>query len=163
MPKKIELQQHLGAAELARRYRAARDPVERTHYQIVWLLARGKTTTEVMAATGYSRSWVQEVARRYNRQGAAGLGDRRHRNPGGEALLDQAGRGELRAALAGEAPDGGLWSGPKVAGWIAAKLGRTVSERSGWVYLRRVGYSPQVPRPAHAGADAAERAAFPKG
>ena len=160
MPKKIELQQHLGAAELARRYRAARDPVERTHYQIVWLLARGKTTTEVMAATGYSRSWVQEVARRYNRQGAAGLGDRRHRNPGGEALLDQAGRGELRAALAGEAPDGGLWSGRKVAARIARKAGRAVGPQRGWEYLRRLGHTPKVPRPAHA---AAEQAAFPKG
>ena len=163
MAKRIRLHRHLPADELARRYRAARDPVERSHYQIVWLLAQGKATGEVMAATGYSRSWVQQVARRYNREGPAGLGDRRHHNPGKAPLLDAPGRGELRAALAGEAPDGGLWTGPKVARWLAARLGRPVGQRVGWLYLRRVRHSPQVPRPAHAEADAAERAAFPKG
>jgi hypothetical protein len=35
-----------GAPE-CRRYREATDPVERSQYQIVWLLSRGKTTSEV--------------------------------------------------------------------------------------------------------------------
>src|SRR5215210_4258529 len=146
MVEKIKLQPHLDTAELARRYRAARDPVARGHDQLIWLLAQGKTTSEVMAATGYSRGWVQEIARRYNQQGPSGLGDRRHHNRGGAPLLDGAGREGLRAALAGDAADGGQWSGPKVAAWIAARLGRRVSERSGWVWLRRVDYTPQVPR-----------------
>jgi transposase len=162
MAKAIKLQAHLDTAELARRYRAARDPVERSHYQLIWLLAQGKTTSEVMAATGYSRGWVQEIARRYNQQGPSGLGDRRHHNPGGPPLLDEAGCEGLRAALAGTAPDGGLWSGPKVAAWIADQLGRAVSERVGWIYLRKVDYRPKVPRPAHAEADPQEQAAFPK-
>ena len=151
MVKKLRLQPHLGADELERRYRAARDPVERAHYQIVWLLSRGWATAAVMAATGYSRGWVQEVARRYNRAGPAGLGDRRHANPGGAALLDDAGQGELRGALAGE------------AAWMAEKLGRAVGAQRGWEYLRRLGHTPQVPRPAHADADGEEQVAFPKG
>lgn len=163
MAKKIPLQPHLSAGELARRYRAARDPAERSHHQILWLLAQGKATGEAMAATGYSRSWAQEIARRYNREGPAGLGDRRRHNPGSAALLDARGREALRGALAGAAPGGGLWTGPKVARWIADRLGRRVSERSGWVYLRRVGYSPQVPRPAHAAAGPEQQARFPKG
>ena len=163
MVKELRLHPHLGADELERRYRAARDPVERAHYQIVWLLSQGRATAEVMAATGYSRGWVQAVARRYNRDGPAGLGDRRHANPGGAALLDDAGRGALRQALAGAAPDGGLWSRPKVAAWLAERLGRAVGAQRGWEYLRRLGRTPQVPRPAHAEADAEECAAFPKG
>ena len=78
------------------------------------------------------------------------------------ALLDAAGQRELDEALRGEAPDGGLWSGPKVAAWIADQLGRAVSERVGWIYLRKVDYRPKVPRPAHAEADPQEQAAFPK-
>ena len=163
MAKKIPLQHQLDRAELERRYRGAADPVERTHYQIIWLLAAGKTTSEVMGGSGYSRGWAQQVARRYNQHGPAGLGDRRRRTPGAAPLLDAAGQEALRGALAGAAPDGGLWSGPKVAAWIAAKLGRTVSERVGWEDLRRVRYRPQVPRPPHAAAEAEERAAFPKG
>ena len=165
MVKKLRLQPHLGADELERRYRAARDPVERAHYQIVWLLSQGWATAEVMAATGYSRGWVQAVARRYHRDGPAGLGDQRHTNPGGaaRALLDAAGQQELRAALAGEAPDGGRWSGRKVAAWMADKVGRAIGPQRGWEYLRRRGYRPQVPRPRHAEAHAAEQAAFPTG
>lgn len=163
MVKRIQLAAHLTTAELERRYRAACDPVARTHYQILWLLARGRTTSEVMAATGYSRQWVQEVARRYTREGPQGVGDRRRHNPGGAPLLDEAARQELREALGGAAPDGGLWNGPKVAAWIGERLWRRVHARRGWEYLRRLRHSPKVPRPAHAEADAVERAAFPKG
>ena len=165
MAKTIKLQPHLTTEELERRYRAAHEPVERSHYQIIWLLSTGQTTGAVMAATGYSRGWVQQVAKRYNAGGPAALGDQRHRNPGGaaRALLDEAGRQELRVALAGDAPDGGLWSGRKVAEWIARKAGRAVGPQRGWEYLRCPGHAPQAPRPAHAEADPAERAAFPKG
>ncbi len=52
MAKTIKLQPHLTSDELARRYRAARDPVARSHYQIIWLLSAGKTTSAVMAASG---------------------------------------------------------------------------------------------------------------
>ena len=165
MPKQIPLRPHLEPAELERRDRAAREPVERTHYQILWLLSTGRTTTAVMEATGYSRGWVQEVARRYTTGGPAALGDQRHTNPGGaaRALLDAAGQQELRAALAGEAPDGGRWSGRKVAAWMADKVGRAIGPQRGWEYLRRRGYRPKVPRPRHAEAHAAEQAAFPTG
>ena len=164
MPKTIKLRPHLTTDELARRYRAAQDPVERSHYQILWLLSGGQTTREVMAATGYSRGWVQALAKRYNRDGPAALGDQRHHNPGGaaRALLDETGQQDLREAVAGAAPDGGPWSGRKVAEWIAQKVGRAIGPQRGWAYLRRLDYRPKVPRPAHAKADEAEQAAFPK-
>ena len=139
MAKKIHLEPHLEVAELERRYREARDPVERSQYQIVWLLGQGKLTREVAEATGYSRGWIQELARRYNAGGPGALGDKRHGNPGG------------------------LWGGRKVAEWMAGKLRRPVGERRGWEYLRRSGYTPKVPRPSHEEADPGERAAFPKG
>jgi transposase len=115
-----------------------------------------------MEATGSSRSWVQEVARRYNGDGPAAVGDRRRHTPGSAPLLEAPGRQELLAAPAEPPPEGGLWSGPKVAAWIGRRLGRGVSERCGWVYLRRLGHTPKVPRPTHAQADAEERARFPK-
>ena len=52
--------------ELEHRYRKASDPVLRSHYQILWLISEGSTTTELMGATGYSRGWIQQLARRYN-------------------------------------------------------------------------------------------------
>jgi transposase len=165
MPKRLELSPHASTQELEHRYRKARDPVERSHYQIVWLLSEGRTTEEVCEVTGYSPGWVRQIARRYNEWGVEGLGDRRHQNPGAKerALLDEAGEEELREALRGLPPGGGMWSGPKVARWIAQRNGlEKVHAQRGFEYLRKVRYSPQVPRPQNASADASEQEAFKK-
>lgn len=136
----------------------------RSQFQMVWLLTQGRTLAEVAAATGYSTRWVRTVAARYSTAGPDGLGDRRHANAGAAPLLDEAGRMALTAALAEPPSDGGLWTGPKVAAWIAARTGRErVPPQRGWSYLKRLGHSLQVPRPRHVqGADQAARAAFQK-
>ena len=165
MPKKIRLEGHLEPEELDHRYRKAKDPVERTHYQIVWLLSEGKLTREVMEATGYSRGWIQQVAKRYNARGARGLGDCRHRNPGGSgrALLTGEQQRELAQALKEPPADGGMWNSRKVAKWIEERTGRSgVRAQRGWEYLRKLANSPQVARPAHAEADPKEQEAFKK-
>jgi transposase len=154
---------HLPIDELEHRYRRARDAVERSHYQIVWLLAAGRPTAEVCRVTGYCANWVREVAKRYRAGGPDALGDRRHANPGAPPLLTPGQREELRAALGGPAPDGGLWTGRKVAAWMGERLGRPVGEQRGWEHLRALGFTPQRPRPRETRADAATQAAFKKG
>jgi transposase len=163
MARKLEVPPHLSVGELERRYRGARDPVARGHWQIVWLLARGQPTAAVADVTGYSVTWVREVARRYREGGPGALGDRRHANPGAAPLLATAQQDQLRAALGGPAPDGGLWTGRKVAAWIGARIGRPVSEQRGWEYLRRLGLTLQRPRPKETRADPAAQEAFKKG
>lgn len=163
MPARLVLPPHLPVAELDARYRGARDPVTRSHYQIVWLLAGGEPTATVARVTGYSVKWVREVARRYRADGPAGLGDRRHGNPGGPPLLSPAQQEELRVALAQPPPDGGVWTCRKVAAWIAATIGRPVAEVRGWEYLRRLGFTPQRPRPRETRADPEAQAAFKRG
>src|SRR4051812_38733262 len=132
---------HLSPAELGQRYRAARSPVERSHLQIVWLLSRGRGEREVARVTGYGRRWVGEVARRYDEGGPDGLGDRRRGNAGAGPLLGAEDEAALRAALAEPPAGGGLWTGPKVATWMAARLGREVWPQRGWDYLKKLGYS----------------------
>ena len=92
MVKRLRLKEHLSVAELERHYRQAGDPVARSQWQILWLLARGEPTAAVVAATGYSATWLYQIVRRYNAGGADGVGDRRHRNPGAAPLLDAATR-----------------------------------------------------------------------
>lgn len=166
MPKTIKLEAHLSQKELENRYRKARDPVLRSHYQIFWLISQGKTTTQVMEVTGYSRSWIQLLARRYNANGPESLGDHRHRNPGAtvRALLDADQRKELAEALKEPPSDGGMWNSRKVGEWIERRTGKTVGRKKqrGWDYLKRLGNSPKVPRPHHASVDKSEQAAFKK-
>src|SRR3954465_10130094 len=154
---------HLSPAELGQRYRAARCPVERSHLQIVWLLSLGRSEREVAQVTGYGRRWVGEVARRHDEDGPGGLGDRRRGNVGAEPLLGAEDEAALRAALSTPPADGGLWTGPEVAAWMAVRLGRKVWPQRGWDYLRKLGHSVQVPRPRHAkAAGPEEQAAYKK-
>src|SRR3954464_3252825 len=156
------------SARLEGLYRKASDPVLRTHLLMVWLMSLGEPIREVARMVGYSEKWTREIARRYEYEGGVeGLGDRRHGNPGAKerALLDEEGQAELREALLeGSPPGGGMWSGPKVARWIEQKRGlEKVHAQQGWEYLRKVGMSPQLPRPSNAqGADSDEREAFKK-
>jgi transposase len=155
------------SSRLERLYREAKDPVLRTHLLMVWRMSLGDSVGEVARMVGYSQKWTREIARRYESEGVEGLGDRRHGNPGAKerALLDEEGQAELRETLLeGAPPGGGMWSGPKVARWIEEKTGvQRVHAQRGWEYLRKVGMSPQIPRPSNVqGADAQEQEAFKK-
>jgi len=140
MPRRITIQPRLSLEELENRYRQAKDPVERSHYQIIWLLAQGRPSEEVASITGYSRSWIYELVWGYNRIGPDTLGDKRHEHPGAEPLLDESQQVLLRQALQSPPSDGGRWNGAKVADWMSQQLGRTVSRQRGWEYLKAMRY-----------------------
>ncbi len=166
MPKTIKLEPHLNPKELEHRYRKAHDPVLRSHYQILWLISEGNTTRQVMEVTGYSRGWIQKLARRYNSDGPLALGDQRHQNPGAKerALLSADQQEELQEALRKPPPDGGMWNSRKVGEWIERRTGHVLSHKKqrGWEYLKRLGNSPKVPRPHHKKAEKHEQEAFKK-
>ena len=124
---------HLSTAELGQRYRAARQPIERSHLQIVWLLSQGRSEREVALATGYGRRWIAEIVRRYNTGGPCGLGDRRNQNAGAAPLLPEEDEAALKVILTEPPADGGLWTGPKVAAWMTARLGRKIWPQRGGV------------------------------
>jgi transposase len=162
MAQRIKLAPHLTVEELEQRYRGSVDPVERSQWQILWLLAGGMATAQVAQVTGYGVRWIQEIARRY-RAGPEAIGDRRHTNPGQAPLLDATQQEALRQALAGPAPDGGLWTGRWVAHWMSQTLGRPIHVQRGWEWMRRLGFTPQWPRPRETRAEPAAQEAFKKG
>jgi transposase/predicted DNA-binding transcriptional regulator AlpA len=77
MPRLLTIAPHLSCEELQAGFRQAKTPTVAHHYQIIWLLASGKTTAEVMAVTGYSRGWIYELVWGYNHLGPESLGDHR--------------------------------------------------------------------------------------
>ncbi len=157
MPKRISIAPHLDEGELYQRYRDASKPVERTHYQIIWLLTQGKPTKEVATLTGYSRSWIYELVWGYNRLGAESLGDQRSNNRGAKPLLNDSQQALLWQALQEPPAAGGLWTRPKVALWMSELLGVAIAPQRGWEYLRSLEYVRRRPRSAHSESDPAEQ------
>jgi transposase len=160
MPKRITIAPHLSVEELELRYRKAKDPLERSHYQIIWLLAQGRKSEEVAAITGYSRNWIYELVWGYNRVGPETLGDGRHQNPAKPILDDVA--ANLLQALRGPAADAGLWNGPKVADYLSELIGQPISRQQGWEYLKQMRLRLRVPRQSHQEADTEEQEAWKK-
>jgi transposase len=97
---------------------------------------------------GLSVITTRAVLRRWNDQGPAGLADRRQAN-GSKPRLSSAQRADLFAALKKRPPDGGLWTGPKVAAYVRDRWGVRVWPQTGWRWPRDLGFTLQVPRPRH--------------
>lgn len=162
MPRRITIHRHLSQSELETGYRQAKDATERTHYQTIWLIAKGKTTAEVAEVTGYGVSWIYELVRSYNRIGPDSLRDLRHKNLGAKPLLNDVQQAQLWQALQSPPTDGGLWTGPKVAQWMSDLLEQPVSPQRGWEYLKGLRLHLRVPRPEHDQASPEEQEAWKK-
>ena len=65
MPKRIAVAEHSSIAQLEQLYKQATGGVESRQYQIIWLLAQGKKSEEVEEITGYSRTWIYALVKRY--------------------------------------------------------------------------------------------------
>jgi transposase len=160
--KRIQIKDHLSLAEIEKRYRQASEGVERSQWQIIWLLGQGKTSREIEAVTGYSLRWIRIIAQRYNADGAVGIGDQRHANPGRGAALNSQQQAALTTALAQAHERGENWNGKRVAVWMSEQLGRTIHMQRGYEWLAKLNRTPQVPRPQHTEANMAEPDAFKK-
>jgi len=165
MARKLSLHPHLPTPELSQRARQAPNLVEARRWQLLALVADGKTVQDAASLVGLYANYARRVVRRYNHEGPIGVRDRRldQTPPVRPPLLSAEQQQELAEAVQGPAPGGGLWTGPDVARWIAATTGRDyVAPQRGHDYLKRVGMSPQRPRPRHTDADPAAQEDFKK-
>jgi transposase len=156
--------EHLSVDELKERYVAGSDAAATRHFQVIWLLARGHTVSQVSAMTAFGERWIEQLLARYNAEGPEALGDLRRRNGASATILKPDLLAKLRDRLRKLPPDGGLWSSRKVAAWMAGELGLTsVAAQRGWEALKAIGWSIQKPRPKNPkSASPAEAAAFKK-
>jgi len=140
--------EHLSVEELEARYVGCEDATAARHFQVIWLLARGHTVSEVAATTAFGERWIEQLLARYNAEGPEALGDLRRRNGASATILKPELLGKLRDRLREPPADGGLWSSRKVADWMAGELGLTsVAPQRGWEALKAIGWSIQKPRP----------------
>lgn len=141
---------HLSAIELEDRYEAADEPIAKRHFHALWLLSRGYTANEVAGLLSLSTRWVYELVRRYNEGGPDCLGDRRANNGTAPTIITPEALAALKERIKTPADDGGLWTGPKVARWLAKfHQIKSVHDQRGWDALIAIEYSIQKPRPRH--------------
>jgi transposase len=155
---------HLSIIELEARYEAAADPTAKSHFHALWLVASGYKVSEVAKLLSFSTRWVNILVKRYNDGGPDCLGDQRANNGAAPTILTPAALAALKERITSPPDDGGLWTGPKIALWLARFHDvKSVHDQRGWDALVAIGYSIQQPRPRHPeAATEEERAAFKK-
>ncbi|NEP87739.1 MAG: hypothetical protein F6K18_13445 [Okeania sp. SIO2C2] len=57
MGKRLSIKEHISVQEMEKLYGGARDVVERSQWQIIWLLAKALKSEEVAIVTGYGWQW----------------------------------------------------------------------------------------------------------
>lgn len=162
MPRTLPVAPHLSLEELRCLERTV-PTADRVRVLAVRLMAEGRPATEVGPLVGFSPEWVRTLVHRYNAEGPEALGDGRRHNAGAEPLLDLAQQAALRIALGGVAPDEGVWTCRWVAIWMSQVLEREVSPQRAWVWMRKLGFTPQRPRPRETHAEATVQEAWKKG
>lgn len=146
-------------AEIARRYRPCPGGAEKTRWQILRLATRPDepmSAGRAALAVEPAAAWGRAILKRYNAKGADGPDDGRRAN-GIERVPTEERRCDPYDAPQSGPPDGGVWTGPKVARYVRDRWGVEVVPRTGWRWLRRLGFALRAPRPRHPKAATAER------
>lgn len=139
---------HHTTEELEVAYRQAERPIERSRWQIIWLKSKGKSIPEIIDATGFSRATISTLIAAYNANGEQAILDKRQFNKSDPAL-NPAQQEALFQVLQRPPETGGLWTSKKVKIHIQEHFGIEVTEVCAWGYLKRLGFTVQVPRPTH--------------
>ena len=152
MPQQLlRIKPHLSYDELTKRYRKCKNSTEKSRWHLLVLMDNAKKITTVKEAAqivGYCQRWARELVHRYNEEGPDNYIDKRKNNKGGKFLLNEKQQAELKKLLISKKPpDGGLWTGPKVALWIKRKTKKKITAVGAWKWIRRLGFTLQVPRP----------------
>src|SRR5829696_2140210 len=138
---------HLSVDDLERGVRSARDLTAARHFQVIWLVARGRSIADVAAVTSFVRRWIEPLLARYNVHGPDARGDLRRANGTRGRVLRPELLAQLRQRLKTPSSDGGLWTGAgrerlillvlDNAGWHT-EPGLTVSDGSGLFPCRAI-------------------------
>lgn len=140
MPRRISIKNHLSIGELITRYQQAKDPIERSRYQIIYLLLEEKPIKEVAELVKLSQQAIYNLVQRYNEAGPKALQNLRSKNVGRpeKALLDDKQQELLWVTLQSPPPNGERWNGVLVAQWMSKLLNRDVNRQIGLIYLKKM-------------------------
>lgn len=147
----LRVKPHLTHEEISQRYRKCKNSIEKSRWQLIWLMTMPKKellVTEAAQSVGFCQNWARILVHRYNNEGPEEFIDKRKNNVGKKPFLDEKQQQTLKDMLTKKRPpDGGLWTGPKVAKWIERKTKKHITAVGAWKWIRKSGFTLQVPRP----------------
>lgn len=147
----LRIEPHLTHVKLTEKYRTCKNAREKSYWHLIWLMDDPKKIISVKEAAqtvGFCQRWARTLVHRYNEEGPKNFIDKRKNNQGREAFLTAKQQKELKKILIEKRPpDGGLWTGPKVAAWIKKKTRKNITAVGAWKWIRKSGFTLQVPRP----------------
>jgi Winged helix-turn helix len=79
--------EHLSVGELEARYLEFQNVTASRHFQVIWLVARGHTISQVPETAAYGERWIEQLLARYNTEGPEAPGDLRQRNGAPATIL----------------------------------------------------------------------------
>ncbi|NES73692.1 MAG: helix-turn-helix domain-containing protein [Okeania sp. SIO2D1] len=138
----MNLVPHFSSAQLKEKYRKSKDPVEARRWHLLWKISLGWQIKDSAVAVGMNYDYARKIVKRYNELGEEGVKNQRKKpqthKRGKKALLSDEQIAKLTNKITGKAPDGGNWTGPKVARWIEEETGvEKVWNQRGWDYLKK--------------------------
>ena len=144
---------HLTYEAIGQRYKTCKNATEKSYWHLIWLMANPHhpmLVTEAAKTVNFCENWARIIVHRYNKEGVQHFIDKRKNNQGKKPILNKKLQAELRVALTQKKPaDGGLWTAPKVAKWIQKKTKKSITSVGAWKWIRKAGFTLQVPRPKH--------------
>jgi hypothetical protein len=115
--------EHMSVAELEAQFVDCQDVTEPRHFQVIWLLARGHTVSQVSATTAFGERWIEQLLARYNAEGPEALGDLRRRNGASATILKPELLAKLRDRLREPPPTPGFGRAARLrTGWQASSV-----------------------------------------
>lgn len=155
-----KLEAWLSAEQLAAWMQEAPDKASYQRRLAIWLTHLGPHPAGVVALMlGVSKQAVWKWVSEYNRQGPGGL-DREGRGGRRWGLLTEAQERAVLERFAAQARAGDIVSAKQLLPEICATVGHEVSLAYVYKLLHRQQWRKLAPRPRHAKADPAARAAF---
>ncbi len=165
MPKKAYIASHFSSSELKKKYLKSKDPVESRRWHLLWKISQGWTVNKSAVAVGINYDYGKEILKKYNELGEKGVENQKNKKlrfrGAKKPLLTDKQLEKLASILKSSPPDGGIWTGPKVARWIEKENNvEKVWNQRGWDYLKKLRYSCQRPRPKHKKGNVLEQEIF---
>ncbi len=147
-------------AALYRRYRTERDAELRPRWQVLWLLRRGRSATEVATVVGVHRRSVQRWLAWYRQGGLAAVAQHRQGGRQGRTAYLTP---EQQAQLTAETARGTIRTVGAAVRWVEQQFGVRYTYWGMRTLLHRLKIGPKVPRPLAAQADLDAQEAWKRG